>query len=99
DGARPTRGRPAAGRPSGSSSWAWQAGLTRMTRLASPMAHATGPQALPSSRTLLCWADEPDNQRAASSVRSSLAYGSTTRDQDWAIEGDPQTLKETKTWS
>jgi len=70
-----------------------------MTRLASLMAHATGPQALPSSRTLLCWADEPDNQQAASSVRSSLAYGNTMRDQDWAIEADPQTLKETKTWS
>jgi hypothetical protein len=41
----------------------------------------------------------PDNQQAASSARSSLAYGNTTRDQDWAIEADPQTLKETKTWS
>ena len=41
----------------------------------------------------------PDNQQAASSVRSSLAYGNTTRDQDWAIKADPQTLKETKTWS
>jgi hypothetical protein len=30
----------------------------------------------------------PDNQQAAGSVRSSLAYGSTTRDQDWAIEAD-----------
>jgi hypothetical protein len=41
----------------------------------------------------------PDNQQAASSVRSSLAYGSTTRDQDAAIEADPLTVKETETWS
>ena len=41
----------------------------------------------------------PDNKQAASSVRSSLAYGSTTRDLDWAIDEDPLTLKETKTWS
>ena len=41
----------------------------------------------------------PDNQQAASSVRSSLAYGNTMRDLDWAIEADPLTLKETKTWS
>ena len=41
----------------------------------------------------------PDNQQAASSVRSSLAYGSTTRDLDRAIDEDPLTLKETKTWS
>jgi len=32
-------------------------------------------------------------------VRSSLAYGSTTRDQDGANEADPLTVKETKTWS
>jgi hypothetical protein len=41
----------------------------------------------------------PDNQQAASSVRSSLAYGITTRDQDRAMRPDPLTLKETKTWS
>jgi hypothetical protein len=41
----------------------------------------------------------PDNQQAASSVRSSLAYGNTMRDRDLAIEADPQMLKETKTWS
>jgi cysteine sulfinate desulfinase/cysteine desulfurase-like protein len=41
----------------------------------------------------------PDNQQAASSVRSSLAYGSTTHDLNWAIEADPQILKETRTWS
>src|ERR1700737_3843367 len=48
------------------------------------MAHATGPQALPSSRTLLCWVDDPDNEQAAGSVRSSLAYGNTMRDQGLA---------------
>ncbi len=41
----------------------------------------------------------PDNEQAASSVRSSLAYGNTKRDQDWASEADPLTVKETKTWS
>ncbi len=41
----------------------------------------------------------PDNEQAASSVRLSLAYGNTTRDQDGAIEADPLTAKETKTWS
>jgi hypothetical protein len=41
----------------------------------------------------------PDNEQAASSVRSSLAYGNTTRDQDGADEADPLTVKETKTWS
>ncbi|HYY18757.1 MAG TPA: hypothetical protein VE864_07930, partial [Streptosporangiaceae bacterium] len=38
----------------------------------------------------------PDNEQAASSVRSSLAYGNTTRDQDRAMPPDPLTLKETK---
>jgi hypothetical protein len=42
---------------------------------------------------------DPDNQQAASSVRSSLAYVNTMRDPDWAIEADPLMLKETKTWS
>ena len=41
----------------------------------------------------------PDNEQAAGSVHSSLAYGNTMRDQDWAIEADPLTVKETKTWS
>ncbi len=41
----------------------------------------------------------PDNQQSASLVRSSLAYGNTMRDQDMAIEADPLTLKEKKTWS
>ena len=41
----------------------------------------------------------PDNEQAAGSVHSSLAYGNTMRDQDWASEADPLTLKETKTWS
>jgi len=41
----------------------------------------------------------PDNQQTASSVRSCPVYGSTTRDQDAAIEADPLTVKETKTWS
>ena len=41
----------------------------------------------------------PDDDHAAGSVRSSLAYGNTMRDQDMAIEADPLTLKETKTWS
>ena len=41
----------------------------------------------------------PDDDHAAGSVRSSLAYGNTMRDQDLAIEADPLTLKETKTWS
>jgi hypothetical protein len=63
------------------------------------MAHATAPQALPSSRTLLCWADDPDNEQAAGSVRSSLAYGNTMHDQDCGRQQDPLTLKETKTWS
>ena len=34
----------------------------------------------------------PDNQQAASSVRSSLAYGSTTRDQTRPIEADLLTV-------
>jgi hypothetical protein len=42
---------------------------------------------------------DPDNEQAASSVRSSLAYGNTTRDRDGAIEADPLMVKETKTWS
>ena len=41
----------------------------------------------------------PVNNKQPVSVRSSLAYGNTMRDRDWAIEADPQTLKETKTWS
>jgi hypothetical protein len=41
----------------------------------------------------------PDNEQAASSVRSSLAYGSTTRDQDGPIKADLLTVKETETWS
>ena len=41
----------------------------------------------------------PDNEQAAGSVRSSLAYGNTMRDQDRARRPDPLTLKETKTWS
>ena len=41
----------------------------------------------------------PVNNKRPVSVRSSLAYGSTTRDPDWAIDEDPLTLKETKTWS
>jgi hypothetical protein len=72
---------------------------TGLTRLAAPMAHATEPQALPSSRTLLCWVDDPDNEQAAGSVRSSLAYGNTMRDQDGGRQPDPLTVKETKRWS
>ena len=60
------------------------------------MAHATWPQALPSTRTLLCWADIPDIERAAGYVRSSLAYGNTMRDQDCGRQPDPLTVKETK---
>jgi hypothetical protein len=41
----------------------------------------------------------PDNQQAASSVRSSLAYGNTTRDLDWAMRPDPLTLNGDETWS
>ena len=41
----------------------------------------------------------PDNQQTASAVRSSPAYGNTTRDQDRAMRPDLLTLKETKTWS
>ena len=33
------------------------------------------------------------------SVRSSPAYGNTTRDRYTAIDDDPLTVKETKTWS
>ena len=33
------------------------------------------------------------------SVRSSPAYGNTTRDRYTAIDDDPPTVKETKTWS
>jgi len=63
------------------------------------MAHANWPQALPSTRTLLCWADIPDIERAAGYVRSSLAYGNTMRDQDLPKAAGSVDLKETKTWS
>jgi hypothetical protein len=42
----------------------------------------------------------PDDDHAAGSVRSSLAYGNTLRDQDRAMRADPLTLfKGDETWS
>ena len=52
---------------------------TGSARLAAPKAHATGPQALPSSRTLLCWVDDPDNEQAAGPGALVPAYGNIRR--------------------